>query len=483
MAGFDHEDCRGRRGGAEAGESSGERSEGKGMSGGAQSHDGPERERDRRGFSVLSPKEVCKLAARRRMVRLSAGAIVTMIAVISGITLFHYGGALRGADAGIESGGKPNESSLGASSRVHGLLRFSADEIQRRIDRARDGSVVEVPPGLYEGSIEIRAKSVTLRSRDGASTTVLQGGPGSGPVVVIRDIASDRSPALELRGFTIRGGRGLGGAGVVVERADPVIAECVIERNADGGVRLVDSRAIIDGCHLRSNATAMLGGGAQCVGSDATFVNCVFQGNMARTGGGAIATQGGAPIVLLSRFDGNRSVSGAWGGALFIDGSELTVLDSEFVRNGSADEGGAIYLRGGSARIERSAFEANASRTAWSILSHGAAVRVSFTRFCGPLDWNIHSESLDQRDNEFTAACVRDCNGNGVPDDIEISDGSVADCDESGVPDPCKLDCDGDGIPDVCAISMGFVRDDNRNGIPDACEEPMMPPAPSGASD
>lgn len=483
MTEFDCRGCRVGSGGAEAGKSSAGIFPRDGEAGGQQSHDGPETEKDRRGSSLRNDLGASHSASRRLVMTFSAGAIVSALAVLTGVTLFYSGGALRGAIASLQHGvRRPSApSTLGVP--VSALARRSTEEIQNLIDQSVDGAIIEIAPGIYEGGLVLGTRGVLLRSRDGASTTIIDGRTAIGPVVAVRGDPAASTHAIELRGFTIRGGHGLDGVGILVDHTDPIIADCVIEANGDGGLRFVDSRAIVDGCLIRNNATTMLGGGAQIANGTLTFVNCVFHGNAARMGGGAIASQGGAPIILASRFEGNRSISGAWGGAMFIDGGELAVFDTEFVRNGSSEEGGAIYLRGGTARIERCQFEANASRTAWSIMGHGAAVRVRSTRFCGPLEWNVRATTIDERDNDFNLGCVRDCNGNGVPDEIEIRDGSVNDCDESGIPDPCKIDCDGDGIPDVCAIAMGIARDGNENGIPDACEEAMGLLSPFSSND
>ncbi|HVY72145.1 MAG TPA: hypothetical protein VHH73_19590, partial [Verrucomicrobiae bacterium] len=67
-----------------------------------------------------------------------------------------------------------------------------------------------------------------------------------------------------------------------------------------------------------------------------------------------------------------------------------------------------------------------------------------------------------------------DCNGNGIPDAVEIANGSAADCNHNGIPDSCEIaggavaDANHNGIPDSCEAA---VDDDcNRNGISDAFE-------------
>ena len=43
-----------------------------------------------------------------------------------------------------------------------------------------------------------------------------------------------------------------------------------------------------------------------------------------------------------------------------------------------------------------------------------------------------------------------DCNGNGIPDNLDIQNGTSQDCDSNGVPDECQPDTDGDGAIDAC---------------------------------
>ncbi len=71
--------------------------------------------------------------------------------------------------------------------------------------------------------------------------------------------------------------------------------------------------------------------------------------------------------------------------------------------------------------------------------------------------------------NGINDACEADCNANGVPDNIDILDGS-ADCDGNGVPDECESDCNVNGRADACDIAAGASQDCTCNGIPDECE-------------
>ena len=63
-----------------------------------------------------------------------------------------------------------------------------------------------------------------------------------------------------------------------------------------------------------------------------------------------------------------------------------------------------------------------------------------------------------------------DCNGNDVPDECDIAQGLSSDCDGNLVPDECQPDCNDSGTADVCEILAGLVTDANGNGVPDECE-------------
>ena len=69
-------------------------------------------------------------------------------------------------------------------------------------------------------------------------------------------------------------------------------------------------------------------------------------------------------------------------------------------------------------------------------------------------------------------ALAQDCNGNGVPDDEDIANGTSQDCNDNGFPDECEhgADCNNNGIPDECDIVNGISADCNQNGVSDDCD-------------
>ncbi|NOX60251.1 MAG: hypothetical protein GXP29_15515 [Planctomycetes bacterium] len=63
-----------------------------------------------------------------------------------------------------------------------------------------------------------------------------------------------------------------------------------------------------------------------------------------------------------------------------------------------------------------------------------------------------------------------DCNGNWIPDECDISDGTSTDCNNNSVPDECEPDCNASGLPDDCDVSNQTSEDCNFNNYPDECE-------------
>ena len=60
-----------------------------------------------------------------------------------------------------------------------------------------------------------------------------------------------------------------------------------------------------------------------------------------------------------------------------------------------------------------------------------------------------------------------DCDGDLIPDSVELLTGTGTDCDGNGVLDDCDPDCDGDSVPDACRQD---TSDCNSNGVPDSCD-------------
>jgi hypothetical protein len=109
-------------------------------------------------------------------------------------------------------------------------------------------------------------------------------------------------------------------------------------------LRLIRGRAAQGGCvRGRDNL------GFSLLLERVQFENCRAQGGMDAAAGGAVFVTGGVLEVLDSRFVGNSVGNGGRGGAVFADVSTLDLRESRFIGNlvegGSLRSGGAFALR------------------------------------------------------------------------------------------------------------------------------------------
>ncbi|MBI2432515.1 MAG: GDYXXLXY domain-containing protein [Candidatus Hydrogenedentes bacterium] len=176
-----------------------------------------------------------------------------------------------------------------------------------------------------------------------------------------------------LDGFTVRGGRGSHGAGMLNIENSPLVANCTFTDNlasefggavinvdgalaqfidclftansaeeSGGAVANTNASSVFEGCTFSENTAAAAGGAIfNTPGSDALVSECVFRGNTA-TNGGAIFTDEASPLVERSRFFDN--VADEFGGAVFNNNmADAMIINSVFARNIAENgRGGAI---------------------------------------------------------------------------------------------------------------------------------------------
>ncbi|MCZ6493803.1 MAG: hypothetical protein O6933_06960 [Planctomycetota bacterium] len=122
--------------------------------------------------------------------------------------------------------------------------------IQAAIDAAMDGDEVEVHPGIYNETINLLGKAITVRSSDGPDVTIIDA-TGLGQVSVVT-CNSGEGPDTVLDGFTVTGGTGSGMANV---GSSPSVANCIFIWNltyGDGGgmYNLNSSNPTVTNCIL-----------------------------------------------------------------------------------------------------------------------------------------------------------------------------------------------------------------------------------------
>jgi hypothetical protein len=244
--------------------------------------------------------------------------------------------------------------------------------IQDAIEAAPDGATIMVSPGVYRERIDLRDRTLHLWGVGGAGSTSLVGDGVSGPV------ASVRGGSVQFDGITFQGGRGESGRGASVLDGAVRFTSCRFIDNR-GGASASNARVRFEDCRFESNRAETAGGAVESERSDVQLDGCVIRENAAGTFGGGVSAKFGSLELFETQIDSNRLVSGAWGGGLYAEGTEVRVQGGEVRGNASAELGAGIYLFGGTATIEGTLFAGNISPKSWSVHGEGAEVRIDAT--------------------------------------------------------------------------------------------------------
>ena len=191
--------------------------------------------------------------------------------------------------------------------------------IQAGIEAAEAGDLVLVSPDTYVENIDFLGKAITVRSVEGARSTIIDGN-ASGSVVTFD---SGETAGSVLDGFVIRNGDShfilwdsciQGGGGIFCSGSSPTITNCAISNNIGclgGGIHCFGGSPVITNCTISWNFATTSGilpdgsmepghgGGIFCDDSDATITNCTISRNMATEGyyrgpdGGEVPGRGG----------------------------------------------------------------------------------------------------------------------------------------------------------------------------------------------
>jgi len=282
---------------------------------------------------------------------------------------------------------------------------------------------------------------------------------------------------------------GSGGGMYSEGESTPTLTNCAFIANgafgpfADGGgICNLDSSPTLTGCTLGGNLAGRHGGGFSFANqSYPALTNCILWGNADRTGAdesAQIHDNGGYPRVNYCCIEG---LSGVLGGAGNIGADPLFVDPDQ-------DD---YHLTLGSPCINRGdpAFlplpdEVDMDGDPRELLDRvdiGADEFLYQETDCNgngiPDDQDIaDGTSQDCNANEIPDECeldfglAADCNANGIPDDCDIADGTSGDCSGNAVPDECEPDCNENGEPDDCDIVNEVSQDCDENGVPDECE-------------
>ncbi|MDB4780427.1 hypothetical protein OAG48_00710, partial [bacterium] len=334
--------------------------------------------------------------------------------------------------------------------------------IQEAIDAAPDGGIIRIGPGTFVENLVIDSHSVRLEGAGRDQTTI--DGSATLPVIRVTSVES-----VYIAGIRITNGRRTGdqimGGGVSAEGLESLtIEDCLIDQNVSdyhgGGLC---SRDVVMTTILRTdfvdNIAGPIGG---CCGSAGGAAS--FRGE----GGGGPCLGASSALLEDCRFIDNRAfVEGSGiggGGALSFDtisDAALVIRQCHFEGNTAEAFGSCLRLSGpcdtstGSVEIVSSIFlgAPDASEVIGGSDVGDMSIGTSF--ICRDSGTPITIPYQDLGGNLITEECSdADCNDDGVPDVIQIFDGTFA-------------DTDGNGVPDLCESCIGDLNRDGVVGPPD----------------
>jgi len=272
-----------------------------------------------------------------------------------------------------------NVSLSSPSATIHVPGNFAT--IQAAINFAGNGDVIEVASGTYSGTgnwdLEFRGKAITLRSANGAASTIIDcGAPASGTGHRGFYFHQGEDSDTLVSGFTIKGGRIFGtqipsstsswssssshpvGGGIYCEFSSPSIANCIITdcgAEIGGGIGVVGGQPTITNCVIRdckaggfgAAASGGRGGAIGLIGqSNAMVANCTIEDNFAysnSTGAGLYCFESTA-VIAGCRLTGNSAPGNLDGGGAYCAGARTDVLFQNCIfSNNIADSGAGLF--------------------------------------------------------------------------------------------------------------------------------------------
>jgi len=317
------------------------------------------------------------------------------------------------------------------------------------------------------------------------------------------------------------------GGGIYNLRSSPILSYCHFIGNASGkggGIFSASFSPIIYNCLFLGN-TAVDTGSAIYSGSSAEpiIVNSVFTGNSSQAG--TIYSYGGSldnnTIVINCTIFGNTSNATDRAGILNVAGRHAVIHNSILWGNGRQDEAAQIFLAPPFSNVPAATAELSHSCVQGLTGALGGIGNIGVDpmlidpdgpdNILGTEDDNLQlhnsSPAIDAGDNNLLPqdtvdldedgdttellpvdlwGFVRiyfdsvdmgayehvDCNGNGVPDNQDISDGTSGDCNNNIRPDECESaeDCNLNGVQDFCDLAEGTSKDCNDNQRLDDCD-------------
>ena len=213
--------------------------------------------------------------------------------------------------------------------------------IQEAINIAQGDDVIIVSPGAYNESINFNGKALSIKSKNGAAVTKLDGWKLNDSVV---KCINGEGPSTILDGFTITGGTG----------NRDLYSE---NETVGGGLLCLHSSPTILNCIFVSNESTYQGGAIfNGDRSNTVIQNCIIKSNTSERGGGLYNSRG-RPVIRDSEISNNNAEYG--GGGMYNFGSNVRIISCSFEHNRAQYNGGGVYDYDSSGHIVDTVFTDN----------------------------------------------------------------------------------------------------------------------------
>ena len=389
-----------------------------------------------------------------------------------------------------------------------GSAEHPFDAIQEGIDASGNGDTVLVLDGTYTGfgnkNLDFGGRLIIVRSEGDPDSCIINcQGNGRGFY-----FHSGETAAAVVGGFTIINGNvDFNGGAVRMNDCSPTLINCTISASTagsrGGGVHCAgDSSPTLVNCTITANTADSRGGGVHCGGdSSPTLIGCTIAANTSGDNGGG--------LYCFSTSSPSLANCILWGDTpdeVYCDSSCNPVVTYCDVQNGFGQtwfgagciDADPMFVDTDGPDDDPSTWEDNDYRinlgSPCTDAADNTAVPPDTIDLDGdgdlderiPFDGDGNPRFLDDPGTDDTGVpdppaypevvdmgayeCQEhDCNGNGVPDELDISEGTSEDCTGNGIPDECEPDCNENGVADSCDTIDGTSEDCNSNEIPDEC--------------
>ena len=205
-------------------------------------------------------------------------------------------------------------------------------DIATAIAAASADDLIIVKDGTYTGSnnrsLDFDGKAITLRSENGAASTIIDS-EGFGSLFYFN---SGETSSSVVDGFTITGGSPIvyGGGIYITNSSSPTIKNCIITGNRaaiGGGIFCGPGSPTVTNCVITGNVAYDGGGIGIDDSSTANISNCTIAANMASVDGGGIYCESALPTIQECILWGNSAPLGTQ--ISLRSSSVLTLWDSD----------------------------------------------------------------------------------------------------------------------------------------------------------